>query len=390
VRIAYVIVRYGTEVLGGAESGCRMLAERTAAQPGWSVEVFTTCALDARTWANHYEPGTSVINGVTVHRFSSQRGRDRRFEALSAPVLRNPTRVSLSQAQSWIERQGPVCPEMIEAAAASSADLVVFYPYLYWPTVHGVPAVGRRAVMHPAAHDEPPLRLPVFADTFARVRGFVFQTDGERRLTESIFPTVAATPQLQLGLGVEERPGCPETFVARRGLTETPYLLCLGRVDDGKGAQLLAKFFTTYKARHPGPLELVFIGPVVDHPHPHPDIVVTGPLDEDEKWGALRGAQALVSPSPFEAFSIVLMEAWTAGLPVIVHGRCHATVEHVRRSGGGMAFTGYAQFEVALDRLMASPDLRHEMGRAGAAYVLDNFTWKSLIERYCHFLEHLA
>jgi glycosyltransferase involved in cell wall biosynthesis len=232
--------------------------------------------------------------------------------------------------------------------------------------------------------------LPIFQDVFAATDGFVFQTDGERRLTEGLFPSVATAPQLQLGLGVEEQAGDPDGFIRQWDLEDTPYLLCLGRVDDGKGAALLAKFFVMYTARRPGPLKLVFAGPVVDRPIDHPDIVVTGPLSEELKWGALRKATALVSPSPFEAFSIVLMEAWTADVPVIVHGRCHATVEHVRRSGGGLPFAGYASFEVALDRLLAHPELRRAMASAGHRYVEDNFAWSRLIDRYTGWLQRLA
>ena len=390
MQIAYVIVRYGTEVLGGAELGCRMLAERLVQRPGWSVDIFTTCALDAGSWANHFSPGTVEINGVRVHRFASTRGRDPGFEAFSAPVLRDPAGAGADDQRRWIELQGPVCPDVIEAAAGSSADLVVFYPYLYWPTVHGVPLVSERAVMHPAAHDEPPLRLPIFADTFAAVRGFVFQTDGERRLTESLFPSVASTAQLQLGLGVEEWPGQPDEFVTQWGLEDTPYVLCLGRVDNGKGAALLARYFAVYKSRRRAPLKLVFAGPVVDRPPEHADIIVTGPLSEEHKWGALRRAELLISPSPFEAFSIVLMEGWTARIPALVHGRCQATVEHVRRSGGGLAFTGYGTFEVELDRLLADPQLRQSMGTAGHRYVEANFRWDGLIDRYGAWLQRLA
>ena len=72
------------------------------------------------------------------------------------------------------------------------------------------------------------------------------------------------------------------------------------------------------------------------------------------KWGLLRGALALVSPSAFESFSIVLMEAWSVGTPALVNSRCAVTLDHVRRSGGGLAFGNYAELEVELDRLTAS------------------------------------
>jgi glycosyltransferase involved in cell wall biosynthesis len=352
--------------------------------------VFTTCALDATTWADHYPPGTTELNGVTVHRFRSTAGRHPKFDALSGFMLPDPERSQPADQERWIDWQGPVCPGAVDAAAASDADAVVFYPYLYWPTVRGITKVADRAVMHPAAHDEPALRLPIFDAVFAAARGLVLQTDSERRLVEARFPAAAATPQLLLGLGVEATAGDAGAFRRRFGLGDAPYLLCLGRVDDGKGVGLLARFFETYKRRRPGPVKLVFAGGVVHQPPDHPDVVVTGGVDEQTKWGALRGATALLNPSAYEAFSIVLMESWTVGVPTVVNSRCQATTEHVRRSRGGLAFDGYATFEAALDRLVGEPALGRVLGAAGQAYVEENFTWDALMGRYGPFLERVT
>jgi glycosyltransferase involved in cell wall biosynthesis len=239
--------------------------------------------------------------------------------------------------------------------------------------------------MHPAAHDEPPLRLPLFRDVFGRVEGFVFQTDGERRLVEGLFP-IAHRRQVVLGLGVEPEDGDPSAPAAL-GLGQRPYLVCIGRVDDGKGVRTLTRFFAAYKDRHPGPLALVLVGPVVDRPDPHPDVIVAGAVDDAVKWGVLRGASALVSPSGYEAFSLVLIEAWSARVPVLVNARCAATSEHVERSGGGFAFDSYASFEVELERLLGDPGLRHDMAAAGEAYVSRSFLWPAVIDRYVRFLE---
>lgn len=72
-RIAFVVQRYGPEVVGGAELHGREFAERLL--PWFDVEVLTTCALDYRIWANHFPRGESVVNGVRVRRFASARER---------------------------------------------------------------------------------------------------------------------------------------------------------------------------------------------------------------------------------------------------------------------------------------------------------------------------
>ena len=71
MKLAFIIQRYGAEVLGGAEHLCRLVAERLA--PSHDVEVLTTCARDYVTWANEYPEGVDRVRGVTVRRFASAR-----------------------------------------------------------------------------------------------------------------------------------------------------------------------------------------------------------------------------------------------------------------------------------------------------------------------------
>ena len=392
MKIAYVTVRYGPDIVGGAEQACRQLAEHLAAD-GVDVSVHTTCAVDAVTWADVMAPGRTIEAGVDVHRYRSRSGRDRAFEAYSSAVLQDPAHQPPDVEQRWLDRQGPVCPDAVAGAASSGADLVVCTPYLYWPTVETIATVGPKVVLHPAAHDEAPIRLPIFARTFAGARGLAFYTDAERRLVERLWPALVATPQLVVGLGIDADAGAaadPDAFRSSSGLGERPFLLCLGRVDDGKGVRLLARYFATYKRRRPGPLALVLAGPVVHQPDDHPDVIVTGPLTEADKWSALAAADLFVNPSANESFSIVLLEAWAVGRPVLVNARCGATAEHARRSGGGLAFNGYATFEACLDRVLGDPLIGAALGRAGRDYVQRSFTWPVVTTRYRGWLERLA
>ncbi|MFN8035224.1 MAG: glycosyltransferase family 4 protein [Acidimicrobiia bacterium] len=388
MKVAFVTPRYGDEVVGGAELGARMVAERLVALRGWEVEVLTTCALQATTWADHYPAGASELRGVTVRRFPTTGRRAADFDEFSSRILHAPGDVSPADEQRWIEKQGPVAPELIDAIRASDAERLLFYPYLYHPTVCGLLEARERAVLHPAAHDELPIRLPVFRRVFGAARGLVYHTEAERHLVESLFP-VAHHRAIVLGLGSDPEPGEADTARAAMGLDERPYLVCVGRVDEGKGTATLARFFAEYKRRHPGPLRLVFVGPVVHRPAGSGDVVVTGSVDEGTKWGLLRGATALVSPSAYESFSLVVLEAWNAGLPVIVNGRCEATREHVLRSGGGLLFEDYLGFEVAVERLTGDAALRGGLALRGGAYVESRYRWAHLIDRYARFLEDL-
>lgn len=398
MRIAFVVPRYGPDIIGGAETAARLLAEHLVALKGWEVDVLTSCARDFVTWDDEYPEGEEWVHGVRVVRFRSSAGREPSFHPLSAALLADPSAATVDDADRWLELQGPVTRSLADAAAGWDADAFVFYPYLYYPTVRVIDRVAAPTILHPAAHDEPALHLPIFPPVFAAADALVFQTEAERHLVERTFP-VATHHQLLLGLGVDDpdvgsttaspdpAEGDGTDGVVGSSVPGAPYLVCLGRVDGHKGTTLLARYFARTKERRPGPLRLVLAGPVVEPPPPHPDIDVLGPVSESDKWALLAGAVALVSPSPWEAFSLVVAEAWSARTPVLVHAGCAATVEHCRRSGGGMTFDGYGEFEVAVDRLVDDAALALRLGARGRTYVDGRFRWPHVIDRYASFVE---
>jgi glycosyltransferase involved in cell wall biosynthesis len=269
---------------------------------------------------------------------------------------------------------------------ASDADAVAFYPYLYHPAVAGMGRARPPTILHAAAHDEAPIRLPVFRPVFEGADGLVFHTATERHLVADLF-RIGARPQIVLGLGVE---GVPPAGVAPDVAAGRPYVLCLGRVDDQKGVGALWRFFLAFKRRQPGPLALVLAGPVIDRPPADPDLIVTGPVSEEAKWGLLRGALVLVSPSPLESFSLVMAEAWSVSTPVMVNARCGPTMEGVARSGAGLSFGSYAEFDAALDRLIRDEALRQRLGLRGRAHVDQHLAWPVVLARYRAFVAGLV
>ena len=309
-----------------------------AARDRWSVEALTTCARDATTWADAYPPGHESVDGVDVHRFPVAGRRARRLRRahrlviVTRPASRDDEAAALAaRSRARSHRRSST------RSRTSDADVVAFHPYLYHPTVVGLPLVARRAVLHPAAHDEPPLRLPMYRDA-VRACGRASRT-GATPNSDVVERHFAVAPEAAGRRRTRRRRGRRR----RRRRTRTPsasatvpYLLCLGRVDDGKGAQLLAECFARYKERRPDRSRLVLAGPVVHAPPRAPrHRRRPASVDEPTKWGLLRGALALVSPSAFESFSIVLMEAWSVGTPVLVNGRCAVTRDHTLQFGRG-------------------------------------------------------
>jgi glycosyltransferase involved in cell wall biosynthesis len=268
---------------------------------------------------------------------------------------------------------------------AASYDRVIFFTYLYYTTWAGLPAASGLVptVLHPTAHDEAPLYLELFQTTFRHPSAFAFSTEEESELVARRFAVRQPGRVIGIGVDLEEATEAdPAPFREAHGLGERPYLLFVGRLDPAKGSEELFDFFAAYKRRNPGPLALVFLGDPVRPLPDHPDVIRTGFVDDALKRSALAGALALVQPSFFESFSMVLTEAWAQGKPALVQGHCAVLEGQARQSGGGIPYRGFAEFEAALDRLVDDVDLRRRMGEAGRRYVERHYAWPRVLDSY--------
>lgn len=380
MKLAIVTPRYGERIVGGAEGAARALGEHLVGS-GHSVEVLTTCALDHLTWENELDEGIKTVRGVTVCRFRTDVPRDLRGLGIEAQLRTDPTSASPAECEEWLGCNGPVSTELLEAIAALRVDLVSFYPYLYHPIVKGVARTSLPTILHPAAHDEPALYLPIFASLFEGVGGLAFHTHAERALVNAAHAT-SGLPQAIVGAGIDDPSPRRRRGGEVLGVGERPYLVSVGRVDPHKGSTLLYRYFIEYKSRYPGPLALAFVGPIAARFEPHPDVVVTGSLDPQTRDDVVSDALVSVSASALESFGLVVPEAWSCGTPALVHGRCLATRELVQRAGGGLWFDSYPSFEAILARLVEDDELVSVLVANGRDYLDAHLRWPSVVARY--------
>jgi glycosyltransferase involved in cell wall biosynthesis len=393
LRVLMVVQRYGREISGGAEQLCRDFASKLAVR-GHEVEVLTSRAINYVDWSDEYPAGVEEIDGVTVRRFSVAGPRDHFiFAGLQTRVVAGIKPVPWYLQREWMRQQGPVLPELVPwlHQNAGSYDVSVFFTYLYATTWMGLPVAAAYGptVLHPTAHDEPPFHLDLFDPMFRHADAFGFLTEEELDLVQRRFRL--RRPHSLLGIGVDQDPaGDASAFRQRYGLGDRPYLLYIGRIDPHKGSDELYDQFLAYKQRHPGPLALVYLGPPIKPLPEHPDVVVTGYFDDQERWDGLAGSLAYVNPSYFESFSRTLTEAWAMSRAALVQGHCEVMAGQARRSGGAIAYRGFGEFEAAVELLVERPALGAELGQRGRRFVEANYQWEDVIARYERFLQRSA
>jgi glycosyltransferase involved in cell wall biosynthesis len=420
LRIAFIVQRYGAEILGGSEYHSRLIAERLA--PRHQVEVLTTCAADYISWKNEYPEGTDRIRGVTVRRFANARTRDiHAFNRYSEWIFNSPH--SRDDELEWLRQQGPWCPALLDYLERNhhQYDTLIFFTYLYAPTVLGMRIAPHKSILVPTAHDEPAIRLEMYKDLFSLPAGLAYNTEVERRFLTTHF-SIRAIAEETVGCGVDlpQSHGWPReqaaatpvsepdepveptedesppdessptfrphlaqrgTMFRRRHRLHGPFALYGGRIDAGKGCEELIEYFSTYVLEG-GDASLVLMGVKLMPLPEEPFIRFAGRLSDQERLLALEAATVVVVPSPYESLSLLALESFAVGTPVLANARSDVLVDHCQKSNAGLYYADRDEFTECLRLLMADHRLRTLMGKNGRAYIRQNYRWDVILGKY--------
>jgi len=388
MRLAFVVQRYGEEVTGGAEALCRWVAERM--RKYFAVEVLTTCALDYLTWDNHYPPGVTEVNSVVVRRFPTDVSRDVPAFNNFARTLFGKDHRTLVDELTWMRLQGPFSSALLAYIKAHEEqfDLFVFVTYSYLTTYLGLQLAPRKSVLIPAAHDEPHFHFTAFQPIFHLPRGIIYNTPEERRLVQTTWQNVQV-PCCIAGVGVSDNPedASRQADASFRAQLEqfSPYLLYVGRVDAMKGCRELIAYMVKYLEERRANVHLVLAGKLTLDTPEHPQIHATGFVTDAQKAELLRHALIVVNPSEYESLSLLVLEAWQGGIPVVVNGSSDVLVEHCLKSNGGLYYTNYEEFALCVDLLLADQTLRETLGQHGQHYVQQQYSWDTVEKIYVEF-----
>ncbi|HEV2983434.1 MAG TPA: glycosyltransferase family 4 protein [Vicinamibacterales bacterium] len=377
MKLACVIHRFGADIAGGSESHCRVVAEHLALTH--DVTILTTCAKDHVTWKNHYPRGQSQVGPLSVLRFPVARQRDlHRFMDISDLVFAD--RASPVEQEQWFRENGPDTPELLDHLRRHGAeyDRLLFWSYRYYHSYFGVPLVAARAVLVPTAEEDSLIRVDALDQFFALPAGYVYLTPEEAELVGARAP--ARTPSAIIGCGLDPVARAPDLSRLDDLGIEDPFVLYLGRIDPNKGCAALIRNFLRYVSLG-RPIQLVMAGPSSMEVPDHASIRALGFVEDDVREALLARARVLVMPSPFESLSMVLLEAWNHGLPVLVNARCRVTRGQTVRADGGLYYRNVAEFEAALEYLLTHDETRGRLGAQGRAYVDREYRWPTVLER---------
>ena len=387
MKLAVVVQRYGADINGGAELHARYVAEGLAQHA--DVRVLTTCARDYITWRNEMPSGVELVNGIAVERFPVRRERD------LGDFARRQTKVfsavhSLQDELAWLDSEGPASPGLVDRLKRNPRefDFVLLFSARYYQSYYGARAVPDRAVLVPTAEREAAIALAIFGPIFRGVRGIMYNSLEEQAMIAALTGN-DDVPSVVVGIG-SDVPADPSGERARTkfGL-QNPYLIYVGRIDENKGCRDLFDFFLEYVDRSARPIDLVMVGtPVIEVPR-HPRIRHLGFVSDADKFDAIAGASALIMPSYFESLSMVALEAWALGRPVLANARCDVLVGQSQRSNAGLYYRHAAEFGAIVDRLLDDPGLSAAMGVNGRDYYARNYSWPVIEAKYLRMFERL-
>jgi len=288
--------------------------------------------------------------------------------------------------------------------------VLIFFTYLYAPTVLGARIAPHKSILVPTAHDEPAIHLDIYRELFSLPAGLAYNTDVERRFLTTHF-SIRAIEEETIGCGVdlphaqpypreqastddtEETPlddASPwfrphlahrGTMFRRRHRLHGPIALYGGRIDPGKGCEELIEYFSSY-VQEGGDASLVLMGVKLMPLPEEPFIRFAGYLPDQERVQALEAATVVVVPSPYESLSLLALESFAVGTPILANARSEVLVEHCHKSNAGLYYADRDEFVEALKALVADPRLRARLGRNGRDYVRINYRWDVILAKY--------
>lgn len=410
-KIAFVVIRYGKDVNGGAEYHCRMLAERLSSE--YDVEVLTTCVKNYMTGGNELPKGSEIINGVTVRRFPVRnyvRTTERHFLKKAKSSRRTRQFLFKTGILSTLSYFSPIwkwglsadiqaqkhsvfySPEMNRYISANKAKFAAFIALTadYAPFFFTAELAGEKMIAIPTLHNAKVSFRPSLTQAFSKIRLTGFNTDTEQRLAQKIFGTTLGK-SLIISTGIETPEA--ESFEEVKTKFELPdrYMVYVGRVSIEKTGKLFDYYKRYRKINGISAVPLVVVGENIASFRTMEGIKFTGFISDGEKRAIMRNAALMINPSKYESLSLILLEALNDSVPVLVNGHCEVLKDHCRKSGMAVRYyTGCRSFCKEATRILSDDSIRNIMTIKGKEYMNQNYSWDTIMPRLRKAIESIS
>jgi glycosyltransferase involved in cell wall biosynthesis len=383
MKVAFVIPWYG-DIPGGAENECRRTAENLSSS-GIEVEVLTTCAKEFLSdWSkDFYDEGIYNINGIVIRRFKLRQRNADLFNKINYKLMNNIKVSRLEEEHFITEIVNSNNLYKYISKYRSEYDYFIFIPYMFGTTYFGSLICPEKSIIIPCLHDESYAYMSVYKVMFESARGLIFLSEEELKLAEKLFDLNNMNYSV-VGGGIDTNISSDAArFRSKYGITNK-FMLYAGRKELGKKVSLLIDHFCKYKKERENDLKLILIGGgSIEIPTEYKkDILDLGFVPIQDKYDAYAAATLLCQPSTNESFSIVIMESWLCNTPVMVNADCAVTKDFCLKSNGGLFFGNYKEFRECVDFYLVHPRIAEKMGQMGRQYVLNNFSWSVIINKY--------
>lgn len=390
LRVAVVTPRHELQTAGGAENHAARLAESLAGA-GHIAEILTTRTSSMLEWKNDLPDGAQQMEGMTVRRFPLDNLDGTEHHRLGH-MINSLADLTWTEQTEWMRRgfRSTALDDYI-AANAENYDYLFFIPYLYGTAYWASQKAPEKSLLIPCYHREPAAFVKVLNQNAQWMAGILFNTAAEMKLAREELK-IHNPNMMVVGEGVDTHAkGGAARFRAKHGL-QGDFILYVGRFQKEKGLADLIDQWKEYVRSVGSKVTLAIAGrgdmKVTDDPAHN--IRLLGFLPEEEKLDALTACSALALPSTRESFSIVMMESWIAGRPVIANARCDAAREHIFSCRGGLLYDGAGELAACVERIANGQPAADAMGQRGRDYAIANFQWPKIVEGIVAALEGMS
>lgn len=400
MKILHVVHGY-TPAVGGTEYLIQKISENLVERYHDEVTVYTTTAYNCELFWRSDQPqlpaGTETINGVIVRRFPvfNKFNEARRLLAGSSYKFKLPF-------NDWFRAfyNGPLIPGMTRAIANSTTDVIAgsSFPllhmhYMQWAGQRS----GRPVIFYGGIHtaDAFGFDRPMIYKAIQKANRYIAYTSFERDYL--IGRGIAAEKIHVIGIGVDADQFAQAdgvTLRQRLGWGTAPVIAFVGQQVPHKGIDILLEAMP-HVWQHTPDACLLIAGAKTTYsttikawydqlsPDFKQRVAILDNFSEEEKPSIFAVCDMLVFPSGHESFGFVILEAWSAGKPVI-GARVGAipTVIDEEKNGLLIEHRNTGELIQAIKRLLQNETLRKQLGQAGQQKVYNQYTWEIVTARY--------